>query len=160
MRASWRPCCVACQLLNLHTHCEIWNRAYFNDVFFFFKSVCNCLVPKYPGTQVPLSLVPWYPSTLSLAPWYPSTLVPKYPCPVAATSLKITQSRFGATFWGRICLILGVRPLPTWFGALFPRWSAPECPFECGGRGAKAIWAMPKCLLRFLMWAFPYRPQG
>ena len=25
--------------------------------------------------------------------------------------------------------------------------SAPECPFESGG-GAKAIWAMPKCLLR------------
>ena len=40
---SFLSCRVACQLLNLHTHCEIWNRAYFNEVFFFFKSVCNWL---------------------------------------------------------------------------------------------------------------------
>ena len=29
--------------------------------------------------------------------------------------------------------------LPGWFGALFPRWSAPECPFECGGRGVQSL---------------------
>ena len=43
LQASFLSCRVACQLLNLHTHCEIWNRAYFNEVFFFFKSVCNWL---------------------------------------------------------------------------------------------------------------------
>ena len=43
LQASFLSCRVACQLLNLHTHCDIWNRAYFNEVFFFFKSVCNWL---------------------------------------------------------------------------------------------------------------------
>ena len=36
-------------------------------------------------------------------------------------------------FFGKNLLDFGVsRPLPGWFGALFPRWSAPERPFECG----------------------------
>ena len=47
-----------------------------------------------------------------------------------------------------ICLILGgSKPLPGWpiapIAAL--EKSAPECPFECGGGGAKAKRAMPKC---------------
>ena len=33
--------------------------------------------------------------------------------------------------------------------------SAPECPFECGGGCAKAIWAMPKCLGHQFEWGFP-----
>ena len=46
--------------------------------------------------------------------------------------------------WGRS------KRLPGWpiasIAAL--KKSAPECPFECGAGGAKANWAMPKCLLR------------
>ena len=34
--------------------------------------------------------------------------------------------------------------------------NAPECPFECGGGGAKAKRAMPKCPLREFEWGFPY----
>ena len=33
--------------------------------------------------------------------------------------------------------------------------SAPECPFECGEGGAKAIWAMPKYPLHEFEWGFP-----
>ena len=41
---------------------------------------------------------------------------------------------FGATFLGRICLFLGgLDPCPNGLGHFFRRWSAPECPFECGG---------------------------
>ena len=29
-------------------------------------------------------------------------------------------------------------------GKIAPEKSAPECPFECGGGGVIAIWAMPK----------------
>ena len=57
----------------------------------------------------------------------------------------------------------GSQPLPGWPIALIAALkisakSAPECPFECGGGGAKAIRAMPKCLLRYFLWGFPKSP--
>ena len=37
-------------------------------------------------------------------------------------------------FFGKNLLDFGgSRPLSGWFGVLFPKWSAPECPFEWGG---------------------------
>ena len=36
-----------------------------------------------------------------------------------------------------------------------PEKSAPECPFECGGGGAKAKRAMPKCPLHEFEEGFP-----
>ena len=49
----------------------------------------------------------------------------------------------------------GSQPLPGWLIASIVALkidakSAPECLFECGEGGAKAIWAMPKCLRDFL----------
>ena len=38
-----------------------------------------------------------------------------------------------------------------------PEKSALECPFQCGGGGAKAKRAMPKCLRREFQWCFPYK---
>ena len=38
-----------------------------------------------------------------------------------------------------------LNPSPDGLGHFFRRRSAPECLFECGGWGAKAIRAMPKC---------------
>ena len=59
----------------------------------------------------------------------------------------------------------GSQPLPGWFGAtflgriyliyFFRRRSAPECPFECGAGGAKAIRAMPKCPQHEFQGGFP-----
>ena len=37
------------------------------------------------------------------------------------------------------------------------REKVPQSARLSAGGDAKAIWAMPKCLLRFLMWGFPYR---
>ena len=54
--------------------------------------------------------------------------------PVRGGGSKPLPGWFGATFLGRICLILGgLDPCPYGLGHFFPRWSAPECPFECGG---------------------------
>ena len=37
--------------------------------------------------------------------------------------------------------------------------SAPECPFECGGGGVNAIWAMPTWGWRQAERGFPYNSQ-
>ena len=55
-----------------------------------------------------------------------------------------------AWFWG------GLDPCPDGLGNFFRRWSAPECPFECGAGGAKAIRAMPKCPQHEFQGGFPY----
>ena len=50
-------------------------------------------------------------------------------------------------------------PSKQWFdkvAQIGPEKSAPECPFECGGGGAKAKRAMPKCPPREFEWGFPY----
>ena len=42
------------------------------------------------------------------------------------------------------------------FGWFCPKIGATECPFECGGGGLMAIWAMPKWTEIFFRWGFPY----
>ena len=40
-------------------------------------------------------------------------------------------------------------------GKIAPEKSAPECPFECGGGGVIAIWAMPKQRWHLIKRCFP-----
>ena len=48
----------------------------------------------------------------------------------------------------------GLNPCPDGLGHFFPRWSAPECPFECGGAITKGV--MPKRLRYLFRCGFPY----
>ena len=68
----------------------------------------------------------------------------------------------GALFLEKDLLDFGrSRPFAGWFGALFSEMKCPRVPvWVRGGRGAKAIRAMPKCLLRYSIWGFPYLLRG
>ena len=65
------------------------------------------------------------------------------PCPDGLGQLFLEEF---PSFWG------GLDPCPDGLGHFFPRWSAPECPFECGGCnrylgnaqiGSVSIWGFP-----------------
>ena len=54
--------------------------------------------------------------------------------PVRGGGLNPCPDGLGQLFWEEFAWFWGgLDPCPDGLGHFFPRWSAPECPFECGG---------------------------
>ena len=55
-------------------------------------------------------------------------------CPFGGGGLNPCPDGLGQLFWEEFAWFWGgLDPCPDGLGHFFPRWTAPECPFECGG---------------------------